>query len=212
MEFEGEFETHVTVRPEGPADLDRLRDWAARHRVKFHHIVLDRGRTPSQPMVTLRGRGGLSGVRDGAIDLARRLAEDGFDVSRVKVEAAPENRDVPDSDAEAASFHDGRYFEHHVKLALGPEADLIALTELAVPHGAHLSRNARRVRDDGLQERFITQRCHRVGRATAQARLDGLVNALAAFGAPILSVEQEFVVLDDAPNVDDGWLAAGGSS
>jgi hypothetical protein len=206
VEFEGEFETHVTVLADDPSDVEAVRRWADRRGLRFHHIVLDRGSTPSQPMVSRHGRGRLSGERATAVELGRRLASDGFVVSRIKIEAAPGNRDVPDSDHEAASRHPGRYFEHHVKLALDPEADLAALDGLARGHAARLSRNALRVRADGLQERFVTQRCYSAGRKTAHGRLGNLLAALEAGGYPIVSVEEEFVVLDSDPGVDAGWL------
>ncbi len=212
VEFEGEFETHVTVRAAGPDDVDALRAFTERHRLKFHHIVLDRGRTPSQPMVSLRGRGNLSGELAAAADLSRRLTAAGLIVTRVKIEVAPDNRDVPDSDAEAAARHPDRYFEHHVKLALDAGTDVRPLAGLACGHAAHLSRNARRVREDGMKERFVTQRCHAVGRPAARGRLDALLAALAAGGYMILSVEEEFVVYDSNPAVDAGWLDTGGGA
>jgi hypothetical protein len=207
-EFEGEFETHVTVRAADSAGVESLRVWAERHGLTFHHIVLARGRTPSQPMVGRRGRGGLSGERTAAAELGRLLHAAGFEVSRVKIEAAPTNRDVPDSDG-AAAEHPGRHFEHHVKLALDPATDLAALAALAVSHAAHLSRNARRVRADGRAERFVTQRCHAVGRPAARGRLAALLDALAVGGYPVVSVEEEFVVYDSAPGLDAGWLEGG---
>jgi hypothetical protein len=209
VEFAGEFETHITVRTADPARIDSLRVWAEHHRLSFHHIVLDRGQTPSQPMIGRRGRGVLSGELAAASELSRLLHAAGFVVSRIKIEAAPWNRDVPDTDA-AAAEHPGRYFEHHVKLALAPATDFTALTALAVAHSAHLSRNARRVRDDGLQERFITQRCHSAGHPTARARLGALLAALAEGGYAVVSTEEEFVVYDSAPGVDAGWLDEGG--
>ncbi len=185
-----------------------LQEWAARHGLKCHHIVLARGVTPSQPMVSRRGHGVLTAEQAAAADLARQLAADGYVVTRIKIEAAPDNRDVPATDAGAAD-HVDRYFEHHVKLALDPAADLTALTALARRHAAHLSRNARRVRADGRTERFVTQRCHRVGRASAREQLTALLTALAGAGYPVVSVEEEFVVSDSAPGVDAGWLDEG---
>lgn len=205
MEFAGEFETHVTVRVAHPAGIDGLRLWAERHDHAFHHIVLDRGQTPSQPMISRRGRGRLSDELSAAEELCRQLSVEGFAVSRIKIEAAPGNEDVPDSDASAAA-HAGRYFEHHVKLSLDPLADITAIAAMAVKHSAHLSRNARRVRDDGRQERFVTQRCFAVGRSTAREQLKSLLIALETLGHPILSVEEEFVVYDSNPGVDAGWL------
>jgi hypothetical protein len=211
VEFAGEFETHVTVRAADSAGINALRSWAGLNNVAFHHIVLERGRTPSQPMVSRRNRGRLSDELAAAHDLSSRLAAAGFSVSRVKVEAAPWNEGVPESDAEAAA-HAGRYFEHHVKLALGPAADIPALAALAVEHLAHLSRNARRVRGDGRHERFVTQRCFAAGRRTARERLESLLVALESLGHPVLSVEEEFVVYDSNPGVDAGWLEPNGGS
>jgi hypothetical protein len=162
-------------------------------------------------MVSRRGRGTLSGERAAAAELVRQLNADGFPVSRVKIEAAPENQDVPTTDAEAAECHAGRYFEHHVKLLLAPSANLADLARLAQKYGAHLSRNARRVRGDGLHERFVTQRCYQVGRVAARERLDALRAALVAGGYAIEAVEAEFVVYDSAPAVDAGWLEPGGA-
>ena len=135
------------------------------------------------------------------------MTEAGFAVRRVKVEAAPDNRDVPATDAEASRYA-GRYFEHHVKLALPADADLAALTKLAERHAARLSRNARRHRDDGTAERFVTQRCHGVGLATARRAFDGLRRALAAAGYTAVKVEQEYVVWDSNLADDAGWLDA----
>jgi hypothetical protein len=210
-EFAGEFETHVTVQADDPARLDALRAWAEAGGLTFHHIILDRGLTPSQPMVTRRGRGDLAGELAHAAALAARLSADGFPVCRVKVEAAPDAAGVPAADADAAR-HPARYFEHHVKLLLAPDAAPGPLAAVAAGHAARVSRNARRVRADGRAERFVTQRCYDAGRATARGRLDALVAALAAGGYAVLSVEQEYVVHDTAPGVDAGWLDFGGAT
>jgi hypothetical protein len=211
VEFAGKFETHITVPIEESVRIDALRAWAESRHLRFHHIVLDRGATPSQPMVSRRGHGTLSGERAAVAELVRQLNTDGFAVSRVKIEAAPENRDVPTTDAEAAERHASRYFEHHVKLLLTPSANLADLARLAQEYGAHLSRNARRVRGDGLHERFVTQRCYSVGRLAARERLDALRAAVVAGGYAIEAVEAEFVVYDSAPAVDAGWLEPGGA-
>jgi hypothetical protein len=207
VEFEGEFEAHITVRADDRNGTDAVRAWADQRGLKFHHIVLARGRNPSQPMVTFRHQGELSQVRLAVDVIAAELLGDGFTVARVKIEAHIGNREVPESDAEAAS-HADRYFEHHVKLVLEPHTDLTNLTEIVIRHSAHLSRNARRVRDDGREERFVTQRCFSAGRITAGKRCEELEEKLNRTGYAIVSVEREYVVLDSAPQVDAGWLVA----
>lgn len=204
MTFAGEFETHLTLPP--GAGHESVSRWAAHHGIKHTRIVLDRGRTPDQPMLTRRGRGTLAGQLAVARRWAARLRADGLHPTRVKIEAAPWNTGVPRTDAEAAALPAAYYFEHHVKLALADEAEVAAVRALAVAHAAHLSRNARRIRDEGGHERFVTQRCGGVGRDAAGHRLDALLRALAGAGHAAVEVEREFVVYDDDPAVDAGWI------
>ncbi|MFF8986802.1 hypothetical protein ACF08E_25955 [Streptomyces globisporus] len=208
----------MTVLCEGD-ELRRLEGWAAlRPDVKFTHIALARGRTASQPMLTLRGsrpsyEDELAAVRA----TGAALAGDGFAVARVKVECAPWAAEVPrdDADVTGSEHRDGtRHFEHHVKLLLDgahgdtPDGSRAALIDVAVRHGAHVSWNARRVRADGREERFVTQRCHRTGDRRAALALDALLAELAAHGYEVLDVEREYVLLDSGPELDEGWLEA----
>ncbi len=205
LEVSGDFEIHLSAEPHV---AEKLSAFAARHGLKFVHIVLDRGSYASQPMLTLTGHGTLSEQQVAAQRWHDELRAAGIHTNRTKIEAAPWCVGVPQSDEQAAAEPDGRYFEHHVKLLLdGPTvAQVLTLTGLVEPHGARLSRNARRNRADGVQERFVTQRCHGVGLATARQRLDVLVAAVAAAGFEVASVEQEYVVFDSRPVYDLGWL------
>lgn len=205
MHFTGDFEYHLTVRCGGQA-IDELARWAASRRLKFTHIVLDRGRSVSQPMLTARGSGALTDVMAAADATMSELRAGGFTVARVKIEAAPWTTGVPRSDEEAVALGAARYFEHHVKVLLPAGTDAAALAATATPHSAHLSRNTRRVRDDGRQERFVTQRCRRVGLRTAGRRLDALVTAVRAAGYEVGAVEREFVVVDSDESLDEGWI------
>lgn len=208
-EFAGDLETHLTVAAQSAAAGDALLRFANLHGLKYLHIVLDRGQTVSQPMLTRGGRGVLSGELSIARDLARQLDEAGLAVTRIKIEAAPFNQDVPQTDVDAAGLPGHYYFEHHVKLLVGPHAHLAELTQLAAQHQAHLSRNALRVRHDGQLERFVTQRCWSVGRATAEQRLEALRQELVGTGWMIIDIEAEFVVYDNNLEVDAGWIARG---
>ncbi|MFD3653278.1 hypothetical protein [Streptomyces sp. NPDC058620] len=212
-EFEGEFETHLTVRPASGPDAtegyaDRLGLWAVRRGLKLTRIVLDRGAAPDQPMLTERGRGTLSGQREAAARRRAELEAAGFPVVRVKIEAAPWNEGVPGTPSAARELEStlpGCHFEHHIKLVLSGEDQLGAARAVAELHGAHLSRNARRAHE-GRHERFVTQRCRAVGRPGARARLDALLAGLSAAALEAVEVEEEFVVYDDCPAVDAGWI------
>ncbi|WP_338702784.1 hypothetical protein V2W30_35950 [Streptomyces sp. Q6] len=210
-------ETHLTVgavrAAEGDA-VERLASWAAARGLGFTHIVLGRGHHRSQPMVTLRGRGRADEWLAGPVArTVADLARDRFPVLRSKTETAPWAAGVPVTDAEAARAPAHLHFEHHVKVLLDRECAPRALAARVEGHTAHVSWNARRVRDDGRHERFVTQRCHGVGRATAGRRLEALVAALtAAPGVRILETEREYVLHDTRLGLDAGWITEGGPS
>ena len=206
-DFTGAFETHLTVvLPSGPTgDEEALRRWAESHGMKYTRILLDRGGTRDQPMLTYRGQGVLAVQWERARERARRLRSEGFGVARVKIEAAPWNADVPRTAEESAALPSHCYFEHHVKLVLADDTDLGAVRRLGERHAAHVSWNARRGAVPGGHERFVTQRCRGVGRPEARRRLEALLRDLARSGHPAVEVEEEFVVHDDNPGVDSGW-------
>jgi len=206
MEFAGEFETHLTVQLVAANGIDALRRWAEERSLKCTHIVLARGASASQPMLTREGKGTLSAELQTASRLADELNVAGFRVTRVKIEASLWNKDIPATKGKAAAHPPERYFEHHFKLLLDADADIARLTALAQQHGAHVSRNALRLRDDGRQERFVTQRCHRVGRGAAAARLEILLSELRSGGYEMIEVEREFVVYDNNLALDRGWI------
>ncbi|MBB5774994.1 hypothetical protein [Nonomuraea jabiensis] len=201
LEFAGAFDIHVTVA--ASTALERLAPWAARNGGKLTHIVLARGEVPSQPMLTFTGRGTLTGQRAAAAISVNRLRDEGFDVVRVKIEAAPWNDDVP-ATTEAAAALGACYFEHHAKVTV--RDDPAALATIAGRHSAHVSQNARRLRGDGSHERFVTQRCRNVGLPEASRRFDALLEELRSVGFAVLEAEQEFVVHDDNPGIDNGWI------
>lgn len=193
------YETHVTVRCADPDESERLRRWAAAAGLKLTHIVLARGRMRDQPMLTLSGSPSYAGESARAREVTDRLRADGFEPVRVKIESSPWAPEVP-----RLPCDDGRYFEHHVKLLLAAGTDLAGLAARVVPHGAHLSWNARRVRGGARHERFVTQRCRGVDAEGAGRALEGLLAELGGF--EVLGVEREFVLYDSDVTVDDGWL------
>ncbi|WP_430780387.1 hypothetical protein [Actinoplanes sp. G11-F43] len=194
------YEIHLTVSAD--ADDEKLRSWAAGSGVKFTRILLDSGVTADQPMLSWLTDGTPGEAESAARHTAATLTGDGFPVTRLKVEAAASGRDAPGTAAEAGS----RYFEHHVKLLLPAGTDLEPVRAVATRHDARLSRNARRVRADGVRERFVTQRCYRAGRPQAAAALAGLLADLTGAGWEVAEVEEEFVLVDDNPALDDGWF------
>ncbi|WP_405566780.1 hypothetical protein OG418_17745 [Streptomyces phaeochromogenes] len=203
------YETHVTVRCDSAAESERLRCWAAGAGLKLTHIVLARGRMPSQPMVTLTGSPSYAAESARAREVAAHLRADGFVPVRVKIESSPWAPEVPREPCGTGG--DERYFEHHVKLLLDADTDLDALAARVVPHGAHLSWNARRVRGGAgrRHERFVTQRCRGVDAEGAGRLLELLLTELCGF--EVADVEREFVLHDSDLSVDDGWIEEAGA-
>lgn len=177
------------------AEIPRLQQWGANRNLKFLHILLERGAHISQPMLTRHGCGNLTGELQMAKNLEIDLNSANFSVSRIKIEAAPWNQDIPQSDR-LASTQAHRYFEHHIKLSLESTIDIFPLKELIHHHSAHISRNALKIRADGSLERFVTQRCIGVGQIEAQNRLKNLVESIESLGYVPIDIESEFVVYD----------------
>ncbi|MFF8862310.1 MULTISPECIES: hypothetical protein [unclassified Streptomyces] len=193
------YETHVTVRCDDAAEAERLRGWADASGLKLTHIVLARGRMRHQPMLTLAGSSSYAEESARAAGTVAALRSAGFAPVRVKTESVPWAPEVP-----AGPCGGGQYFEHHAKLLLDAGTDLGALAARVVPHGAHLSWNARRARGGGRHERFVTQRCRGVSDAEAERALRRLLAELE--GLDVLGVEREFVLYDSDESVDDGWI------
>lgn len=204
FEYAGNFEVHLTVAGYGRAIVEA---WCQRFNCKFVHIKLSRGNHVDQPMATwLRSNTTFSQVLQEANQRANQIEDLGIHVFRVKIETNPNNQDVPISDDQATHMPAQNYFESHIKLRRHSTADLVQLAELCTPHGAHLSRNARRKAADGFEERFVTVRGHGIGRKTALERLQVLIDDLNASGEQILEVESEYTVYDSHLSLDAGWL------
>ncbi|WP_406380315.1 hypothetical protein [Streptomyces sp. NBC_00197] len=191
----------MTVLCADATEWVRLRRWAASAGLKLTHIVLARGRMCDQPMLTLSGSSSYVEQSERVRDVVAGLRADGFEPVRVKTESTPWAAEVP----ARLGRDDARYFEHHVKLLLNADTDLSALADRVVPHGAHLSWNALRVRAGARHERFVTQRCRGTGADGAGGALERLLRDLDGF--MVLGVEREFVLHDSDLSVDDGWLA-----
>lgn len=202
----GAFEAHITVAARSEEDLRRFRAFCDAASVKCIVIELGRGAEPFQPMTASYHHGTLPHALEEARAMARALATEGFDVKRLKLEALGKNRDIPEDDATARA-QPANYFEFHVKVLLpSGSSDLEALRTRCERHGAHLSRNARKVREDGASERFVTLRVYGLGRANAEARFTALLEDLSATGLKLTQRMREWTVYDSNHGLDRGWL------
>jgi hypothetical protein len=206
-EYPGEFEVHVTARLTDQGGWERFHGWCTLHQFKSVHIVLARGEHADQPMATWwRSRTRLTPVLAEAQLIAAELQSSGFPVVRVKVEAGLLNEDVPQSDEDAGDHAASNYFEHHVKLLRERTASSDRLLHVCEDQQVHLSRNAWRDRGQEHEERFVTLRSYRVGKASTDRRLRKLLNALNEIGEQVIEVESEYSVYDSNLDLDRGWL------
>ena len=194
------FESHLTV---AATELTAFRAACVALGVKCVIIDLPAGQWPLQPMTSCHHRGSLPAVRQQVQALAAELTRRGFSVQRAKIEAVGPHHDLPEHDAEAEP---GRYFEHHARLALPGDHDLMALAAACRLQGAHLSRNALRHDPTGVATRFVTRRGFGVGRATAEAAFEVVLAMLRARGLTPRRVQREYAVLDTNLELDRGWI------
>jgi inosine/xanthosine triphosphate pyrophosphatase family protein len=201
----GAYEAHVTIAASSDDELQRFRTFCGSAGVKCIFIELGKGEVRFQPMTASYHHGPLRRAQEEVQAFARALAAEGFDVTRLKIEALGTNRDIPDDDATARA-QPANYFEFHVKVTLpAVGADLEGLRARCEQHGAHLSRNARKVRADGASERFVTLRVKGLGRASAEARFSALLRELAGTGLPLSYPLREYTVYDSNQALDRGW-------
>ncbi len=202
----GDFEIHLTAALCDDADLNRWRAFCEAQQIKCVYIVLDRGAHVSQPMTSARLHGTLLQTWSAAKQAVELLEYAQFDVTRVKIEAAPHCQGIPQSDADVLVWPATCYFEHHAKLLLPMGEVPAALRALCELYGAHQSRNAFKQREDGWQERFATLRLHGVGWLAAREAFQTFDRALLSGGWQLLKSESEYCVYDSRVELDAGWL------
>jgi len=147
--------------------------------------------------------GTLPQVQEQVLALARTLVRDGFEVTRVKIEATGRAFGAPEDDTAAASLPMDNYFEHHATVLLPQGFDEELLVSRCKAQGGYVSKNLRKT----TPERFVTIRSYRVGRLTADARFEEVLEVIRALGLTLKNRAREFTVYDSAPQIDAGWMA-----
>jgi inosine/xanthosine triphosphate pyrophosphatase family protein len=197
----GYFEAHVTVKP---CDMTAFAKSCERLGVKCLHIVMpEKTAQAEQPMTGSYHLGTLTQAREEVLELARALVRDGFEVTRMKIEATGRAFGAPESDDTASALPRDVYFEHHATVLLPDGFDEQLLHARCNAHGGYVSKNLRK----HTPERFITIRSYQVGRVTADARFEAVLDELRTLGLTLKNRAREFTVFDSAPHIDAGWMA-----
>lgn len=198
---EDAFELHVTVSSLLGAELERFKALCRNEGLKALQIDFS-DLTLVQIMTCSRFTGTLSGALLEVNRLRDLLESHGFVVTRRKVEAAPWNSHVPQDTAPANL---SEYFEHHAKLLLSKESNVMRLERIAELHNAHLSSNAFKQQNDGFSQRFVTLRAYQVSRGQANSLFDELLLHLRLAGFVVQDEITEFCVFDSHLELDGAW-------
>lgn len=121
----------------------------------------------------------------------------------MKLEATGRAFGAPESDDSASALPRDVYFEHHATVLLPEGFDEQALHARCNAHGGDVSKNLRK----HTPQRFITIRSYQVGRVTADARFEAVLDELRTLGRTLKNRARGFTVFDSAPHIDAGWMA-----
>jgi hypothetical protein len=202
----GTFEAHITILSADLATRTKFRELCHELAVKCILIELPEGMTRGQPMTASYYHGNLQDVLAQVYGLAQTFANAGFKVTRIKVEAMTNNQDIPESDEEAQALPASNYFEFHVKVTLPADSDLVKLQAQCQKRGGHLSANAFKYQRGGQQQRFVTMRLYGVGRQSAEARFNELLQWLEGEELKLSHKLREYTVYDTNVALDAGWI------
>lgn len=201
----GTFESHITVELNNKRTLSLFQTLCQKLKVKCLLIELPSGINNLQPMTSLYHKGNFEPVLKEVQSLAQTIAQEGFKVTRVKIEALVNNLNVPSTDEEAQKFPKN-YFEFHVLATLKTEEEKDKLKALCKNHNAHLSQNAFKQSLLGLNQHFITMRVYNIGKIGAKLEFSKLVNELKKENFNLSNKLQEYIVYDSNTSIDQGWI------
>lgn len=200
------FEIHVTVES---AELDAFRAACAALGVK--PIVLDLHLRSGGAVRDVQTSSVFHGDNQGSLAEVRRisdgLAAAGFRVLREKIETVPWHPAAPSARRPGLAMEPGCYFEAHLNVVC-TEARKPLLKLVADGHGAHLSRNAFKVLEDGSFTIMITHRAHSGTEQEFRADLARLSAMLTEAGFAVAKEIVEFSIHDTKPQHDAAWTAS----
>ncbi len=205
LSYKGTFEAHITVKADNLAVREKFNLLCRQLGIKCVLIELSEGVTRFQPMTASYYHGTFQDVIQKINQTAQKIADAGFEVTRIKIEAMVSNQDIPISDMEAQKLPKSNYFEFHVKAILSADENLEMLRKYCLQYDAHLSANTFKKLCDGKQQRFITMRVYSTGYKSAQTRFDMLLLYLKSKGFKLSQQQREYTVYDNNLNLDVGW-------
>ena len=202
----GTFESHITIQANNKTALSIFQQLCQELKVKCLLIELPEGINNFQPMTSLYHKGSYERVLIEVNSLAELIREQGFKVTRVKIEALITNNLVPINDEEAKKLPESNYFEFHVLVNLLNKEAMEQLKAICREHQAHLSQNAFKKSVEGIKQYFVTMRLYKVGKQTAKAHFSKLLTELKQQGFKLSNRLQEYIIYDSNTLLDTGWI------
>lgn len=203
--YEGLFEVHITVENQSKETEEEFKQVCEVNKCKAIMISLPSGISPKQLMTSSYYSGSFHHVQEKAFKLGERIAQSGFNITRLKVEAMISNKGVPITDEEAQNLSTENYFEFHIKVTLY-ESEIDELKEICKKHDAHLSKNAFRTLANSQSQRFVTQRMYQVGKKNACDRFEACLEEIKQAGFEVSALLKEYSVYDSNVKLDAGWI------
>ena len=200
----GKFHSHVTVAVEDDAQIERLRLWCRERKLKLTVIALERGTRAQRDVMTtqhyrVEAPGAAAQILDALIAQCHALRQASMTPLRVKLE----HESLPT----LARFSPAQYREVHIKLRLPAtsyQASLQALAALGQELGFVPSSNPNERGEDHVAH-FVNMRLYEGTLAQADARIQGVLDALGERGYEIAQVKAETTLLDTHHALDAWW-------
>ncbi|WP_291721687.1 hypothetical protein [Bernardetia sp.] len=204
--YTGFFEAHITLKNTNQ-NIEDFKEFCNENKAKPIFIELERGDVQKQLMTSSLHNGNFNEIKKEVEQLAAKMKQKNYEVSRVKIEAHPENTGIPMTKSDILKSQLENYFEAHYKIILPvfsqAKENLLSLVE---KHAAHLSKNAFKKRKNHSEERFVTKRMYNVGKTEAYQSFEELHKTLKENNYQIDKKIVEYCVFDSNVSVDNNWL------
>lgn len=200
--FSGSYEIHISVDKD--SSLDVLYNLCEKFEAKAIVINLIQGKTRSQPMLCKR----LIGVPNEVCDIVENIyhgVSEKLLINRLKIEANTKNKGIPSSNEEAEKMPNYCYFEHHIRLNIENEIDIVKFSDELKKYNGHLSKNEFSSNKQ-LKNRFVTQRFYKMGNNQAKEKLEEMCKFIDDKNIKYDKKIREYNIYDSNIMLDDGWI------
>lgn len=189
----GLFEIHITV---DNSQIWKLRMFCQENKIKPIIAIMPYGDFNNQLMISKWITGDQEHVMSECNKLVDKMKQYGLNIVRIKIESMANNKNVPLNE----NNNLGTYFEFHIKL---PHCDYDQLKNICDKYDAAISFSGFK---DTINFLVTLRYDGCVGYVKASNHQRDFLKEFEQCGYKSTSVQSEYVVYDDRPNYDDGWI------